>query len=126
MSWATLSAAANRVAFDRLGSVSVIAGAVTGRGFLKQNSEVLLNDTIVSIEYALVAETSVFGALAYGDSVIVDGVNYTVRHEPMRQDDGTFCLVPLSKATLASNNVVTLDGLRLVTQDGQYLITIAS
>ena len=125
MSWATLSAAANRVAY-RMGSVSVIAGAVTGRGFLKQNSEVLLGDAIVSIEYALVVETSIFGALTYGDSVIVDGNRYEVRHEPMRQDDGTFCLVPLSKATLASNNITTLDGLRLVTQDGRYLITIAS
>ena len=125
MSWATLSAAANRVAY-RMGSVSVTAGAVTGQGFLKQNSEVLLNDTIVSIEYALVVETSIFGTLTYGDSVIVDGNRYEVRHEPMRQDDGTFCLVPLSKATLASNNITTLDGLRLVTQDGRYLITIAS
>ena len=126
MGWATLSAAANRVAYDRLGSVSVIAGAVTGRGFLKMNSEVLLGDAIVSIEYALSVETSIFGALTYGDSVIVDGSSYEVRHEPMRQDDGTFCLVPLSKATLASNNITTLDGLHLVTQDGRYLITIAS
>ena len=125
MSWATLSAAANRVAY-RMGSVSVIAGAVTGQGFLKQNSEMLLGGEIISIEYALTCETSIFGALAYGDSVIVDGNRYEVRHEPMRQDDGTFCLVPLSKATLASNNITTLDGLRLVTQDGRYLITIAS
>ena len=42
MGWATLSAAANRVAFDRLGSVSVVAGAVTGQGFLMQNSELIL------------------------------------------------------------------------------------
>ena len=73
MSWATLSAAANRVAY-RMGSVSVIAGAVTGQGFLKQNSEVLLGDTIVSFEYALSVETSIFGALTYGDAVIVDGI----------------------------------------------------
>ena len=126
MGWATLSAAANRVAYDRLGSVSVTAGAVTGRGFLKMNSEMLLGDQIISIDYALSCETSIFGALAYGESITVDGQRYEVRHEPMRQDDGTFCLVPLSKATLASNNVVTLDGLRLVTQDGRYLTTIAS
>ena len=125
MSWATLSAAANRVAY-RMGSVSVIAGAVTGRGFLKQNSEVLLNDTILSIEYALSVETSIFGALTYGDSVIVDGTSYEVRHEPMRQDDGTWCLVPLSKSALqVSNSITTLSGLRLITQDGRYLIPIA-
>ena len=126
MGWATLSAAANRVAYDRLGSVSVIAGAVTGQGFLKQYSEVLLGDAIVSIEYALSVETSIFGALTYGDAVVVDGSSYEVRHEPMRQDDGTWCLVPLSKSALqVSNSITTLSGLRLITQDGRYLIPIA-
>ena len=71
MGWATLSAAANRVAAARLGSVSVIAGAVTGRGFLKQNSEMLLNGEIVSIDYALTVETLIFGALAYGAAITV-------------------------------------------------------
>ena len=97
MSWATLSAAANRVAYDRLGSVSVIAGAVTGRGFLKQNSEMLLGDQILSIEYALTVLTSAFGALTYGDYIIVDGVSYSIKHQPMRLDDGEFCVVPLSR-----------------------------
>ena len=99
MGWATLSAAANRVAYDRLGSVSVIAGAVTGRGFLKQNSEMLLNGEIVSIDYALTVETESFGGLAYGAAIAVAGVSYTVRHEPMRLDDGTLCVVPLARVT---------------------------
>lgn len=126
MGWATLNAAANRVAFDRLGSVSVTAGAVSGQGFLKQNSEMLLGGEVISIDFALTCETSTFGSLAYGDSVSVDGTRYEVRYEPMRQDDGTFCVVPLAKSALAANNITTLDGLRLVTQDGQYLITIAA
>ena len=126
MSWATLSAAANRVAYDRLGSVSVTAGAVTGQGFLKQDSEMLLGGEVISIDFALTCETSTFGSLAYGDSVSVDGTRYEVRYEPMRQDDGTFCVVPLAKSALASNSITTLSGLRLVTQDGQYLITLAT
>jgi len=32
MSWATLSAKADKVALDFMGGVSVIAGAVSGRG----------------------------------------------------------------------------------------------
>jgi hypothetical protein len=126
MGWASLSAAANRVAFDRLGSVSVTAGAASGRGFLKQNSEMLLGGEVISIDYALTCETSIFGSLAYGDLVTVDGTKYEVRYEPMRQDDGTFCVVPLALPQLASNNITTLSGLRLVTQDGQYMITIAA
>jgi hypothetical protein len=85
------------MAFDRLGSVGVVAGAVSGRGFLKQNSEMLLGDQIVSVDYALTCESSLFGNLNYGSALIVDGVNYQVRHAPMRLDDGTFVVVPLAK-----------------------------
>lgn len=126
MSWASLSASANRVAFDRLGSVSVTAGAASGRGFLKQNSEMLLGGEVISIDFALTCETSIFGSLAYGDLVTVDGTSYEVRFEPMRQDDGTFCLVPLAKPVLVINNITTLSGLRLVTQDGRRLLTLAA
>ena len=124
MGWATLSAAANRVAFDRLGSVSATAGAVSGRGFLKMNSEMLIDNQIISIDYGFTCETSLFGALAYGEPIVVDGLKFTVRHEPMRLDDGTFCLVPLARSSLVANNITTLDGLRLVTQDGRDLTSI--
>lgn len=128
MGWASLSAAANRVAFDRLGSVGITAGAVSGRGFLKQNSEMLLGGEIVSIDYALTCETAIFGDLAYGAPLVVDGQNFEVRHEPMRVDDGTFCVVPLSRSTVVTvvNNITSLNGLRLVTQDGRPLITLAA
>jgi len=113
MSWASLSAAANRAAY-RMGSVSVTAGAVTGQGFLKQNSEMLLGGEVISIDFALQCETSIFGSLAFGDSVTVDGSSYQVRYEPMLQDDGTFCVVPLSEVSppfggLAYNAAVTVN-----------------
>jgi hypothetical protein len=97
MGWATLSAAANRVALDRLGGVIVTAGAVTGQGFLSQNSEMILGGELTIIDLLLTVPTITFGALGYGDSVIVDGVNYKCETQPQRFDDGTFCRVPLVK-----------------------------
>lgn len=124
MGWAALSAAANRVAYDRLGSASVIAGATVGRGFLQQNSELALGGEVVFIDYLLVVETSIFGGLTYGDGIIVDGTNYRVEHQPLRFDDGTFCRVPLVLDTAGGRYLGTLNGLRLITQDGRYLVTL--
>ena len=106
--------------------VSVSTGVVSGLGILDQNSEMLLGDQVVSVDYALTCELALFGNLTYGSAITVDGNNYQVRHEPMRLDDGTFCVVPLSLAAVTANNITTLSGLRLVTQDGRYLITIAA
>jgi hypothetical protein len=122
MGWAALSAHANRVAFDRLGSVSVVAGAVSGRGFLATNSEIILGGQVEVIDYLLTAETSLFGGLTYGNSVVVDGFTYRVEHQPMRFDDGVLCRVPLVKVAAAANNITTLSGLRLATQDGRYIV----
>ena len=97
MGWATLSAAANRVAFDRLGSVIVTAGAVSGQGFLAQNSEMILGGEITIIDLLLTVPTATFGSLSYGDLVTVDGTSYKCETQPQRFDDGTFCRVPLVK-----------------------------
>lgn len=117
MGWATLSAAANRVAFNRLGSVPVVAGAVTGQGFLSQNSELILGGEITIIDYLLTVPTATFGSLSYGDLITVDGVAYKVEHQPMRFDDGTFCRVPLMKTTAepAGPPLTTISGSRLIT-----------
>jgi len=56
----------------------------------------------------------------------VDGVSYKCETQPQRFDDGAFCRVPLVKSAAIANNITTLAGLRLVTQDGRYLITQAS
>ena len=77
--------------------VSVTAGAVSGLGILDQNSEMLLGDQVVSVDYALTCQASLFGGLNYGSAISVAGVNYQVRHAPMRLDDGTFVVVPLNK-----------------------------
>jgi hypothetical protein len=90
--------------------VSVTAGAVSGLGILDQNSEMLLGDQVVSVDYALTCQASLFGALDYGSSITVAGNSYEVRHQPMLQDDGTFCVVPLAKVAADQVPVLILDG----------------
>ena len=106
--------------------VPVVAGAVSGVGILDQNSELILGGEITIIDYLLTVPTATFGSLGYGDSVIIDGVNYKCETQPQRFDDGTFCRVPLVKSAAIANNITTLSGLRLVTLDGRYLVTLAS
>jgi hypothetical protein len=101
MGWATLSAAANRVAFDRLGSVSVVAGAASGRGFLAQNGELILNGQAVDVDYLLTVPTSTFGSLGHGNAITVDGQAYKVEYQPMPFGEGEFCRVPLIKSAAA-------------------------
>jgi hypothetical protein len=127
MGWATLEASANRVAFARLGSVSVAAGAASGRGFLKMNSEVVLGGEVTVIDYMLEALTAEFGGLGYGQSITVGGESYKVEMQPQRFDTGMWCRIPLMKveaAVVTANNITTLSGLRLTTLDGRYLVTL--
>ena len=110
MGWATLSAAANRVAFARLGSVSVVAGVAAGQGFLDINSEMIINGEAVMINNLLTVETSIFGSLAYGDAITVNGEAYKVEHQPMPFDDGSFCRVSLQKVDPVQIPVWIIDG----------------
>jgi hypothetical protein len=106
--------------------VPVTAGAVSGVGILDQNSELILGGELTIIDYLLTVPTSTFGSLGYGDAITVDGVSYKCETQPQRFDDGTFCRVPLVKSAAVANNITTLSGLRLVTLDGRYLVTLAS
>jgi len=110
MGWATLSAAANRVAFDRLGSVGVVAGAASGRGFLAQNSELILGGEITIIDYLLTVPTATFGSLGHGNAITVDGQTYKVAYQPMPFDDGTFCRVRLVRSAVDQVPVIILNG----------------
>jgi hypothetical protein len=111
MSWATLNAAANRVAFSHLGSVSVTAGAVSGRGFLVMPGQILADGMSISTDYTLTALAGDFGNLIYGASITVNGVLYTVRDNRLL-DDGGFCEVSLQKVLNDSGLVTdpTIDG----------------
>lgn len=110
MGWATLSAAANRVAFDRLGSVSVVAGAVSGRGFLYMPGEYVADGRVISTEYTLRVEAAKFGSLSYNCLITVDDVAFVVREAPLLVDDGVFCVLLLTKAQGNEEYTYILDG----------------
>jgi hypothetical protein len=118
MGWATLEASANRVAFARLGSVSVVAGAASGRGFLKMNSEVILGREVIVIDYMLEALTADFGNLAYGQTITVGGESYKVEMQPQRIDPGAWCRIPLMKVAAV---VIPLAGRTFRTGSGLVL-----
>ena len=107
--------------------VTVTASGTTGLGILDMPGEYLHNERVITNEYLLRAETSKFGSVAYGDSMTVDGVAYEVREAPLLVDDGTFCLVLLTKNDAippAAQNITTISGLNLTTILGVPLVTL--
>ncbi len=126
MGWATLEASANRVAFNRLGSVNVVAGAASGRGFLKMNGELILNGQAVDVDYLLTVPTTIFGGLGYGEALTVNGQSYKVEYQPMPFDTGMWCRIPLMKTTavpMVSRIFRTGSGMVLRSGAGQILRT---
>ena len=87
MGWATLSAAANRVATARLGSVSVQAGTIEGRGFKMQKSRFSFDEEYTKVDVFLTVLTQEFGHLTYKSPVVVDGEHFLVEYQPQRFDD---------------------------------------
>ena len=77
-------------------AVEVTAGAVSGLGILDMPSEVIADGVVLTTDYKLTCEASKFGNLLHSDSVVVDGVNYTVRSASL-VDDGAFCEIMLMK-----------------------------
>lgn len=76
---------------------SVTAGAVVGLGFLDCPSQIIMNDQVVTVDYAITARTDLFGGLQYGAQVVHEGVTYRLQHEPLKQVDGRFCVMVLEK-----------------------------
>jgi hypothetical protein len=76
---------------------SVTAGAVVGLGWMDKNSQVIMNDQVISVEYALTVRTDLFGALTYNAQVTHEGSVYKLLHEPLKQADGRFCVMVLEK-----------------------------
>ena len=71
----------------------VTAGAISGKGYLDQNVEVIFDGAVAVIDYVLTAPTAILGSLGYGQSVTVAGLNY----KTLRQlnNDGDFCRLEL-------------------------------
>jgi len=81
----------------QLGRVPVVAGSVSTTGMFDEQTELVLNDQVVSVENALTVLYSELGHLRYGASITVASVAYKVRHEPMRMADGLLCVISLEK-----------------------------
>jgi hypothetical protein len=76
--------------------VTVTAGQVTGLGILDQPGALVADGMVISTDYTLRCEASKFGSLAYGASITVNSLSYTVRENRLI-DDGTFCEISLQK-----------------------------
>jgi hypothetical protein len=76
--------------------VSVTAGAVSGLGLLDMPGQLVADGMIITTDYSLRCEASKFGSLAYGASITVNSLTYTVRENRLI-DDGTFCEITLQK-----------------------------
>lgn len=74
---------------------SVTAGAVVGLGIMDRASQIIMNDNVVTVDYALTVRTDQFGSLQYGDLVQHEGLVYRLQHEPLRLADGRFCVMVL-------------------------------
>lgn len=125
MSWASRHNLLARAVNRNLGGVSVLWGAVSGEALLEQNTELVVNDQVLSVEYALHnLRADLFGAMNYGDAVTVAGESYEVRHAPLLIGDGRYCIVMLAKSIAVANNITTLSGLNITTLAGDPLITL--
>lgn len=103
---------------------SVTAGAVVGLGIMDRQSQVIMNDQVISVEYALTVRTDLFGGLGYGDQVVHDGETYRLQHEPLKLSDGRFCVMVMEKIEAVATFITTLAGLRLKTLDDRFLVTL--
>jgi hypothetical protein len=111
MSWASRHNLLARSVNRNLGGVSVLWGAVSGEALLEQNTELVVNDQVLSVEYALHnLRADLFGALNFGDNLTVAGENYEVRHAPLLVGDGRYCVVMLAKSTSPVPTTIILNG----------------
>lgn len=76
--------------------LSVSSGGISGLGILDMPGTLTADGMAISTDYTLRCEASKFGSLAYGASITVNSVNYTVRENRLI-DDGTFCEITLQK-----------------------------
>jgi hypothetical protein len=127
MGWATLSAAADRVAQKRLGGVPFACNGVTGTGFLLRRSRFVLDGEMMTVRWFLTALTSEASGFSYGDTIVADGKTFRVELQPQPFEDGTWCEVPLSDPIvipMVTGFLTTTTGLQLTTTTGVPLQTI--
>lgn len=81
--------------------VDVVAGSITGLGILDMPSDVVIDNQVITTDYALTCEASKFGGLLYGSQITVNGVAYEVR-SAMLMTDGMFVQLALQRSVETS------------------------
>jgi hypothetical protein len=81
--------------FDEF-AVTVVKGAVTGKGILDMPTIMMADGSVLSNEYTVTVRFSEFGAPLYGDAMTVDGAAYKVRDSRLL-DDGKLVEISLTK-----------------------------
>ena len=102
--------------------VSVTANGTTGLGILDMPGEYVADGRVITNEYLLRCQASLFGSVGYGDSMTVDGQSYEVREAPLLVDDGVFCLVLLTKVVVAISKMLLEDGFDVLLEDSSFLL----
>jgi len=103
---------------------SVTAGAVVGLGIMDRASQIIMNDNVVTVDYALTVRTDLFGGLQYGDQVQHEGQVYQLQHEPLKLADGRFCVMVLEQLADVATYLITLSGLRITTLNNREIRTL--
>jgi hypothetical protein len=69
-------------------------------GILDQPQRIITEDgEVVVTDYTLLVRTNEFGGVKLGEIIVVDGVVYRVRHEPMKHIDGVFSTLRLMRSS---------------------------
>jgi hypothetical protein len=98
-----------------MGGVSVIAGAVSGLGFLEENYELIFDGQVRIVPWLLKIRTAEFGHLDYNTSVVANGIAFkAVRGpEPVPGSEARelgWSMVELARVDAPEEMVVILDG----------------
>ena len=69
---------------------------VNYKGILEQPDEIVADGLVMTTDYELTAKTSELGGLVFDNILKINGDKYKVR-SARKIDDGSFCLVSLTK-----------------------------
>ena len=76
--------------------VEVIVDGVIFKGILEQPDQIVADGLVMTTDYELTGKTSELGDLVFDNIIKVAGDSYKVRSS-RKIDDGSFCLVSLTK-----------------------------
>lgn len=121
MSWQTTADRLAGMAMTALGN-AVTIGGVSGYGILQSPAESILDGVVIVTDYMLELPRTVWPVVPEGTAITVDGLVYVAREQSRPNVDRSSIYVPLELAR--GNNLLTLAGDVLTTQNGLQLVAI--